>query len=69
MIRDYDVCAGQPDTSVVAAADTQVRFEAGFSSSIRFCVSEGMVANFAALTGDQSALYWPGLRNVFAVSR
>ncbi len=48
---------GQLDKSVVAAIDIQARFEAGFSSSVRFCVSEGMVANFAALTGDQSALH------------
>ena len=48
---------GQLDKSVVAATDIQARFKAGFSSSVRFCVSEGMVANFAALTGDQSALH------------
>jgi 3-hydroxybutyryl-CoA dehydratase len=41
----------------VATTDIQARFKAGFTSSVRFRVSEGMVANFAALTGDQSALH------------
>jgi hypothetical protein len=32
----------------VATTDIQARFKAGFTSSVRFRVSEGMVANFAA---------------------
>jgi 3-oxoacyl-[acyl-carrier protein] reductase len=48
---------GELDKSVVAAADIRAHLGAGFSSSVRFRVSERMVAGFAALTGDQSALH------------
>ena len=45
------------DRSLVTTTDIEARLKAGFSSSVRFRVSERMVASFAALTGDQSALH------------
>ena len=49
--------ARERDDSVVATTHAQPRFKAGFSASLRFSVTEQMVANFAALTGDRSALH------------
>jgi len=37
--------------------DDRMHIEAGFASSVQFRVSEQMVAHFAALTGDRSALH------------
>ena len=39
------------------AATAMPHFAMGFSSRVRFCVSEKMVANFAFLTGDHSGLH------------
>jgi len=41
----------------VTTTDIRARFDARFSSSVRFRISERMVARFASLIGDHSALH------------